>query len=154
PETGNAALSPDGRLAATGTHNGFGVRVWDARTGGLVKKLLPEDRSNGVAFSPADRWLLITTGMEFGIWDAQTWRPVRRIPREQTGEVAAPAAFSPDGKVLAAAVSLTTVRLFDTETWRPLARLQGPDAARLDQVGFTPDGTRLLVRFTGGNLRV
>src|SRR5262249_51448853 len=116
------ALSRDGQRAATGTHNGFGVRVWDARTGKQVTELLPEDRNTRPFFSSDSRWLLIATATEFRIWDAETWRPLRQIPREQPGDVAATAAFAPVGKVLAVADSVTTLRLFDTDTWRPLAR--------------------------------
>jgi serine/threonine protein kinase/WD40 repeat protein len=152
--TGTAVLSPDGRWAATGTHNGFGVRVWDGRTGKAATELLPGERSTRPHFSPDGRWLLIATGTEFGIWETGTWRPVRQIPLEQTGDVAAAAAFSLDGKVLAVAVSLTAVRLWDADTWRPLARVQGPDADLIRQVAFTPDGTRLLVWGPGGTIRV
>ena len=105
-------------------------------------------------FSPDGRWLLTATSNEFRLWEPVTWRPVRQIPREQGGDVAAGAAFAPDGKVLAVVDSLTTVRLFDSETWLPLARLQGPDAGLIDWIGFTPDGTRLLVCSLGGVLRV
>jgi WD40 repeat protein/serine/threonine protein kinase len=150
----SATLSPDGRWAATGTHNGFGVRVWDARTGKRVAELIPDARLSRPIFSPDGRWLLTATGTEFGIWEPGTWRPVRKIAREQTGDVPAAAAFAPGGKVLAVADSLTTVRLFDTETWRPLARLQGPDADLIKEVGFTPDGTRLLVSSPGEVIRV
>ena len=56
--------------------------------------------------------------------------------------------------VLAVAVSLTTVGLFDTKTWRLLARLQGPGADVIERLGFAPDGSRLLVNLPGGYLRV
>jgi serine/threonine protein kinase/WD40 repeat protein/Tfp pilus assembly protein PilF len=148
------ALSPDGRWAATGTNNGFGVRVWDARTGKRVTELIPEDRSSMPIFSPDGRWLLIATGTEYGIWEPGTWRPVRQIPREQTGDVAGSAAFTADGKVLALGVSSTAVRLFDTANWRPLARLPGPESDLIDRLGFTPDGTRLLVSRLEGIIRV
>jgi WD40 repeat protein len=153
-EASSLSVSPDGRWAATGTHGGFGVRVWDVRTGNLATELIPGDRSARPVFSPDGQSLLIATGAEFGVWEPGSWRQVRHLPREQTGEVGASAAFSPDGKVLAAAVSLTTVRLFDTETWRPLVRLEGPAADLIGDVGFTPDGSQLFVSAPGGILRV
>src|SRR5262249_53590573 len=90
------------------------------------------------------------TGTEFRVWEPGTWRPVRQIPGGR------PAAFAPDGKVLAVAASLTSIRLFATATWRPLARLEGPDADLIDEKGvaFTPDGTRLLVSYAGGSIRI
>src|SRR5262249_121302 len=91
---------------------------------------------------PDGRSLLIATVMRFRMWEVGQWQPVRRIPK-QTGGAAA--AFSPDGKVLAGQLTPTTACLFGTGTWRPLARLQGPDGQQIDRMGFTPDGTRLLV---------
>jgi serine/threonine protein kinase/WD40 repeat protein/tetratricopeptide (TPR) repeat protein len=152
------SLSPDGRWAVSGAHNRGGIGVWDAQTGKLVAGLNPDQPawhwSSRPIFSPDGRWLLAATGSGFRIWEPGTWRPVRQIPREQTGDLAAGAAFAPDGKVLAVAVSLTTVLLVDTETGQPLARLEGPDADLIDLVGFTPDGGRLLVSRLEGIIRV
>jgi WD40 repeat protein len=117
-----AALSPDGRWPAAGAYNGLGVRVWDASTGKLLKQLVPGDVISWPMFSPDGRWLLITSVSGIGIREPGTWRPVRRIPTDQS-LVCAHVGFSPDGKVLAVQTSLATVRLYDAETWRPLARL-------------------------------
>src|SRR5262249_19849642 len=43
------AVSPDGRMVATGSFNGCGVKIWEARSGKLVKEL-PVDQSR-VCFS-------------------------------------------------------------------------------------------------------
>src|SRR5262249_11769076 len=58
----HCAVSPDGRLVATGSHgcpSGIGAKVWDARTGALVKDL-PVGGLCGVSFSPDGRWLAPT----------------------------------------------------------------------------------------------
>jgi serine/threonine protein kinase/WD40 repeat protein len=148
-ETVAAAMSPDGRWAATGTHNGFGVRVWDTSAGKLLKELVPDDKISQPVFSPDGRWLLITSESGIGIWEPGTWRPVRQISTDQS-MVSAHVVFSRDGKMLAVQTSLATVRLYDAETWRPLARLEGPDADLISQIVFTPDGTRLLLSCRGG----
>jgi WD40 repeat protein len=149
----SAGISPDGRWAATGTHNGFGVRIWDVRTGGQVAELMPQERLTVPTFSPDGRWLLIATEFKFAIWASSTWQPIREIPREQAGG-AAPATFAPDGKILAAAISTTTVGLFDTQTWRILTKLQSPDEGLLRHMTFTPDGAQLLVATLDNSIRI
>ena len=41
----SASLSPDGRWVAAGAHNGFGIKVWDARTGKAEKELIRNESS-------------------------------------------------------------------------------------------------------------
>jgi WD40 repeat protein len=139
------AVSPDGHWVATGAASGYGVRVWDARTGKQVSELLSGAWSSHPYFSPDGRWLLITTATDIRVWEPGTWREVRKLAHEQVTGSACNLAFSPDGKVLAVAVSLTTIRLFDTDTWRPLARLQGPNTDRIHGLRFTRDGAQVLV---------
>src|SRR5262249_2839315 len=79
---------------------------------------------------------------------------VRRIPDQRSGGHGATVAFSPDGKVLALSLTLTTIQLFDTETWKPFARLEGPDSDLIGGAHFTPDGTRLLVSNLEGFIRI
>jgi WD40 repeat protein/serine/threonine protein kinase len=150
------SASPDGRWAATGTAYGNGVRIWDARSGKLEKELLRGEVNPQPCFSPDGRWLLIVTGSGFRIWESGTWRPVRQFAPDHGGDNPKPYAFTQDGSILAAAVSLTTVCLFDTRTWQPVARLQGADDDWINHVSFTPDGASLLVKSAGstGVLRV
>src|SRR5262249_35810320 len=100
-----AAVSPDGRWAATTTRSGLGVRVWDARTGRLVETLVPDARHTQAAFAPDGRWLVTSAGEEFAVWEVGTWRPVVTTPPDNPGVIARPIASSPDGAVLALAVS-------------------------------------------------
>src|SRR4029078_409337 len=51
PDVIRIALSPDGRWLATGTRQGTGVQVWDARTGRRLRDL-PVRGGVHLAFSP------------------------------------------------------------------------------------------------------
>ena len=104
-----------------GGTSGRGVRIWDARSGKLEKELLQGEGVTRPYFSPDGRWLMIVTGTEFGIWEPGTWRLVRQFALEQGGDNLLGAAFTPDGSILAVVESRTTVRLFETRTWQPLA---------------------------------
>jgi WD40 repeat protein len=161
-EVVSVSLSPDGRWAAVGSAGtfgaggasepGFGLIVLNARTGKVEKELIKSRvlPASGF-FSPDGRWLLTATFNEFGIWEPGTWRPVRQIPREPDNtvvDIAAAAAFAPDGKVVALATSETAVRLLDTDTWLPLSLLQGPDAFHFRRLWFAADGAQLMVSST------
>jgi serine/threonine protein kinase/WD40 repeat protein len=148
------AVSPDGRWVATGGRDGGGVKVWDAQSGQLVRHLIPNERILHVTFCPQGRCLVTGTVTEFIIWEVASWQQTRRLAWEPGVGGAGNAAFTPDGKLLAITVSPSVIELIDAVTWRPLARLQGPDTDPVMLPGFTPDGSRLFVVRTAGGVRV
>jgi hypothetical protein len=73
-----------------------------------------------------------------------TWEAVRDLP-------ASNGAFSPDGRLLAAAgasrgLPLGTVELIDTATGRTVARFEHPTRSRVEPIGFGPDPAHLYLR--------
>ncbi len=146
----SVAISPNGQWLATGTYRGAGgIRVWDVASGKAVQALLPEIPMSLVAFSPNGQWLLTSTTREYQFWEVGTWRPGRRIPRDDPG-LSAPMAFSRDGRMLAIACSRYAVQLIDASTFEPLARLEPPAPQGLTWLCFSPDGTQLAAA-AGGN---
>jgi WD40 repeat protein len=142
------AISPDGRWVAAGTHNGFGVRVWDTDHPDRAWHLEPEERITRVALSPNGRWLAIGTRGGFSIWEVGSWRRVRTMSGEG-GLVPSTMAFSHDSAALAVTISHSAVQLLDTKTWEPLARLQAPEAGPVSVCSFSPDGSQLAVTSEG-----
>ena len=133
------AVSPDGKLVATGTWQATGVKVWDADSGKLLQDL-PVNTTAIVNFSPDGRDLVTSTGQEYCFWDCATWQPRLRIPREGAGNLPGNAAFSPDGTMVAIVHNRTMVRLLDPSTGSELATLPtsgGP-------YRFSPDGSQLI----------
>jgi WD40 repeat protein len=147
----SAATSPNGKWVAIGTHNGFGVKIWDAQNGQLLRHLVPAVRSSYVAVSPDGLALVIATSAAFEIWRTDTWELERAICRESSGDAAGCAAFNRDGRILAIALSRSVVQLIDPPSGRPLARLEPPDADTIDWLAFSPDGSQLAVA-TGANV--
>ena len=80
----SAAVSPDGKLVATGSWD-HSAKIWDAATGHAIRKLDGGHTGyiNSVEFSPDGRELL--TASDDGtarLWDVATGKPTRRrVPR-------------------------------------------------------------------------
>ncbi len=131
-------FAPDGRLLAGTGH--FGVTAWDV-TGPVLREIgVPEGLGQPLVFS---RQGLFAVAPPYGavvLWDEAG--PVATL-REVTG----PAAFSPDGRYLAAADGDGRISLFDiADPARPLL-VSGPlsgHSGYVNTLAFSPDG-RLLV---------
>jgi WD40 repeat protein len=76
---------------------------------------------------------------ELLIWDVRTGR-LQAAVRDDTAEVIA---SSPDGKILATGGPKNVVRLWDTATWKVVARLEGHKAP-VKGVYFLPKGEKLV----------
>jgi WD40 repeat protein/Tfp pilus assembly protein PilF/tRNA A-37 threonylcarbamoyl transferase component Bud32 len=136
-----AAVSPDGRWVATGTHwllESSGAKVWNAASGRHVTDL-PVGGSCSVDFSPTGKWLL-TSGGECRLWEVGTWRegPKLGSPAENNWY-----AFTADEKLLALGDQAGIVRLVSPDTGREVARLTIPEADPVLPLCFTPDGRHL-----------
>jgi serine/threonine protein kinase/WD40 repeat protein len=149
------ATSPDGRWIAVGNHHGFGVKLWEARTGKERHYLVRDEEIATVTFSPDSRLLVTGTPSGLDAWDVVSGARVRAIGRAP-GRWVVGAAFSPDGTLLAFPPAPFEVQLTDPATWRPVARLIGPDTSvvGVGPTAFSPDGSQLVVSNTTGNLRV
>ncbi|MCA9225145.1 MAG: PD40 domain-containing protein, partial [Planctomycetales bacterium] len=151
------AASLDGRWVAT-AHEDLSVRVRDAASGRLLTSVNGhDDLVVAVAFSPDGKWL--ATGsydQSIKLWPIATeatqtvdneTEPAPRFgePRELTGHTnwVFAIAFSPDGQQLASASYDKSVRLWDVETGKEIAKFDGHTAAARC-VAFSPDGKRLV----------
>jgi WD40 repeat protein len=104
------AFSSDGQRLASVSEN-KSVKVWDATTGHEVLALPCTEEVYCMAFRPPEgRWLV--TGDRNGavtVWDTTTRQVVRTLGQHSAGE--SDLAFSPDGRLLAAACEDKTVKV-------------------------------------------
>jgi serine/threonine protein kinase/WD40 repeat protein len=142
PRATFVSISPRGEWVATGTWQGLGVKVWDARTGRLVRDL-PAPDSAAVLFSPDGRWLL-TGSHDYRLWKTDDWEPGPPIQLHSALLLQA-MSFSPDSRLLALTRDGRMIRLLETRSARVLAEFEAPAVALIMAVCFSPDGEHLIV---------
>lgn len=148
-----AALSPDGRIAATGGDDPV-VRLWEAGSARLLHELRGHrGRVAALAFAP-DGAVVASGGHDrtVRLWNARTGEELRKLAEHQYGIAAL--AFSLDGRVLATAEGMESVfvsgarhrdgavRLWDVRTGRQLRSLEAKEG-RVNALAFSPDGALL-----------
>ncbi len=142
----DVALSPDGKMAATGTWEM--ACLWNAVTGQQVEKLRQTPALGpewAVAFSP-DGKTLATGGVNYTarLWDAVTGAP-RGAPLRHARGVRG-IAFSPDGRFLLTGCGDQAAWLWDLATGWPVGARMEHDGA-VEAVAFRLDSQMIV---TGG----
>lgn len=145
-----ATVNADGSRVVTATGLGY-ARLWDTTRSREAVKLGPyENWINRAVWSPDGQQLAIALNSNkvrlISSGDTAT-ESILAIPDRSPDQPQQPftkdVAFSPDGKLLAAAYEDWTIRLWSTETHQVLGVLQSP-LGNIKHLTFTPDGTRLL----------
>ena len=110
--TDSAAFSPDSRLLATAGDDRAAAKLWDARTGQLVRALARPDKATGyVTFSPDGRVLLTASDAGVRLWAAAGGELLLTLDKARF-----PARFSPDGRLLATGGTDKTALLYELTT--------------------------------------
>lgn len=143
PAGSTLAASAHGLALAASSLPDHRVRVWNTSSGAISFELV-HTGSAQMAFSPDDRRLALCAGDEIFVLDAATGSVLHRALRD-AAKHGGPVAFSPDGRVLAFAVTRTRVRLVEAETFRELAHLDSAGSKLISWLAFTPDSARLAV---------
>jgi serine/threonine protein kinase/WD40 repeat protein len=147
-----ATMSLDARLAATWTRTSTNLQVWDTFSSQLVQ-LIPTCPSTFAAFSHDSRWLIVGDEVEFRMWDTRNWRTTWTLPRDVAGHYGY-AAFSQDDRMLAVAISRSTVRLVDPANGHEYATLEDPDPLDIEWITFNRHGTDLAVANGSGTVQL
>ena len=146
-----AALSPDGRIAASSGHAGA-VRLVDPSTGDLVATLLARgDPAWTVAFAPDAATLAAGSGDDVLLFDVATRAERVRITGHE--RLVTGAAFHPTEPLIATVSLDRTLRLWDPRDGTPLGAPVKLRSA-LHGLCFSPDGSRLAVAADDGGVLV
>ena len=145
------AVSPDGRLVATGRADSNDVKIWNAKDGALVRVLNGQNNNaNAIAFSPDGKYLATGTGqpgqgLSLNLWRvADGVRVVGRIAAFTNGTISV--AFSPDSQLLVASgFHSTSYKIYHVPDMALLATVGNYDPnlgynVRINAVAFSRDG--------------
>lgn len=124
------------------------VRVLDLASG--MARSTTHIKGSPQVLSPDDRWILDLDYGGIAIWNVADGSLVRRLAHG-VGALES-AAFSPDGRWLATGSADTTIKLWDTQTWKE-STLRGHQGF-VKSLAFGPDGRRLVSGSGDGTVRV
>ncbi len=137
-----------------------GVRIYDASTGRLLRRLPGTRLMQAVELSP-DGSLLATADWEVGrgagtatvrIWEVPTWRRVRTITPLEGVQLSA-LAFSPDGSELAIGGTDGTAGVWSLRTGEQTLAFLGHTSA-INAIAFRPGGDEVATAASDGTARV
>jgi len=147
-----------GRLAAGAREAGPGaVRVWDLKTGRMLRRLGdPADQVMAVAVSADGRRVAAGGGVAVGkgyvrVWEAGTG--AASWSADDLGMEVLAVAFAPDDSALAAGSADGKVAVFDAKTGQVTLTLAGHEGGATS-VAFSPDGKALFCGQGHGGARV
>jgi WD40 repeat protein len=146
-------FAPDGNTLLS-VHQHLVLRLWDTKTGRIVRELIPDYMEGPVfprhvprafAFSPDSRTLLGGIGATVRLWDVQTGKEPAALPAHRLG--VSKVRFSADGGSLSTGCDLRYCR-WETTGWREVSRIDRMFRKDL------PNGERVLATSSDGKVVV
>lgn len=145
-------FTPDEKHILTARRTpGQGLRLWEATSGRLVADLLEgEPCVSQIVISPSGKYFAAATDDgQVILWSTSQWAPLCHL--EWQRERIRCLAFSWDERRIAVNRELLGTRIFDVDTGRELVQVADKKCFTR-WIGFTPDNTRLITSYQGGNV--
>jgi WD40 repeat protein len=133
-------FSPDGKTLVTTTVGN--IRLWDPKTGRLMKTLPVKHGPTKLVFSADSQFFATASGIteDVEVWNLKTRKIVATLSGHSDPRGMA---FGPDATTLAVASEKGTIRLWDVKNQKVTAKLEG-HTLPVDALKFSQDGKELL----------
>jgi WD40 repeat protein len=134
-------LSPDGSRIITGSRDGL-VCLWNFKNGKKLNEFKHGSEISSTAFSADGKWLLTASAADKAVrlWNLEKDRQ-ERVFEGHTAPVLA-VAFSADGRKAFSASRDSTLRVWEVETGKELAKLEGGKDDEWSCAAFSPASGR------------
>jgi WD40 repeat protein len=156
PILDSAVFTHDGRsLVVVGSN---GVRVYDARTAALLRRLPVTGSASAIAISPDGSQLAVASvvigqgGGVVSLWSTRTWRQTATVALVTQRTITA-VAFSPDGRNLAIGTQDGSASLLSVRTHDQLVSYLG-STSPVVAIAFMPDRQRIAIASLDGTTKV
>jgi WD40 repeat protein/ankyrin repeat protein len=133
-------------LGRSGQKPVYEIRLWEPRTGKLIRALTPASPVGSLVFMPGGKLLAATDGISIVLWDVTTGQHVRTW--EAHSNRVFRLEFSPDGSRLASADESGLVSLWNPTTGK-LIRVAAQHQHGVTSLSFSPDGKQLVTSSAG-----
>jgi WD40 repeat protein len=149
-DIGRVAFSADGRVLATAMRYGGGIKLWDTRN--WTERATPSDKADlwfDAVFSPDSKMLALAGGRRVGKHNDVGEVKLLTIANGevetlfQRSKYVFSAAFSPDGRRLAAVFDDRTVVVWELAPKKEIAVIKRHIASSSDQVFFLPNSDEI-----------
>ncbi len=142
----SAELSPDGRLAVSGSKFGYKVMLWNTADGSLVWENEHESEVECVVFSP-DGKRIASGGEDYmvRIWDVDTGKQLASWEHDSGLDGVT---WSHDGSLIATGSEAGDAWLWDGDSYEMVGKIK--TGSTINSLQFTKDDTSLIV---GGNIQ-
>jgi WD40 repeat protein len=164
-----AALSPDKKSIISSQIDGS-IRIWDVESGRQIRSINGRQKGSlpipipilSVAWSPDGRRFLSCDSFTLKVWDTETCRELWFVPEDYSFEAFIPfcfsAAWSPDGKTIAAGMVDGTIKLYNAANNREMRKISGlrTDEYRDSFINlcFSPNGELIVASSFLGTVKI
>ncbi len=135
-ETNVVHFTSDDRFVVTGM-NETGAKIWNVKTGEMVKNLGHGQNTDGAAFSPDDKWIAVAHDRFCAVYTFSEYKKVAEfsVPKGEVNAID----WAEDGSLMLLGGDQHSIQIVETVNWQVVHDIRFP-TRRVKSVALSPDG--------------